>query len=108
MIKNDTTQEERVLIELQRREGGWVNGQYFLRDMYLSQYHRAIWNLQHKRERYHYEGEIEASKFKDEHGFKSYRLKKEEVKLTEDEKYSLLAQAFNNDQLPTAVQRKLL
>jgi hypothetical protein len=73
-IRSNTTQEMRVLEALQKADGGWINGQYFLRTMFLSQYHRAIWNLQKRRERYGYEGIIEASDFKDEYGFKSYRL----------------------------------
>lgn len=71
------TQERRVLAELQKAKGGWVNGQYFLRTMFLSQYHRAIFNLQNRRELYEYEGVIEASDFKDDYGFKSYRLRQE-------------------------------
>lgn len=73
-IKTNTTQEVRVLEALKGAAGQWVNGQYFLRTMFLSQYHRAIWNLQHRKARYGYEGNIEASEFKDEFGFKSYRL----------------------------------
>ncbi len=68
------TQEERVLEVLKAANGGWVNGQQFLRVLYLSQYHRAIWNLQNHKARYGYEGVIEASPFKDEFNFKSYRL----------------------------------
>lgn len=68
------TQEERVLEKLKQEDGRWVNGQHFLRQMYLSQYHRAIWNLQKKKERYGYAGEIQASPFTDDYGFKSYRL----------------------------------
>ena len=72
------TQEERVLEALKMAQGnsndGWVNGQHFLREMFLSQYHRAIWNLQNHKERYRYVGEIEASSFTDPFGFKSYRL----------------------------------
>lgn len=71
---NEKSQEERVLAALQRAGGAWMNGQYFLREMMLSQYHRAIHNLQKKRDRYRYEGVIEASTFTDQHGFKSYRL----------------------------------
>ena len=74
LIKTNTTQELKVLEVLEKAGGEWVNGQYFLREMFLSQYHRAIWNLQHRRERYGYEGMIEASDFKDNFGFKSYRL----------------------------------
>lgn len=69
------TQEERVLESLQRANGEWISGTYFLREMMLSQYHRAIFNLQNKREVYNYGGKIEASDFKDEFGFKSYRLR---------------------------------
>ena len=63
------TQERRVLKALLDADGGWVSGQYFLREMYLSQYHRAIFNLE-KRDGI----EIEHSGFTDEHGFKSYRI----------------------------------
>lgn len=63
------TQERRVLKALTDADGGWVSGQYFLREMYLSQYHRAIFNLE-KRDGI----EIEHSPFTDEHGFKSYRI----------------------------------
>lgn len=69
------TQELKVLEVLKNANGSWVNGQYFLRNLMLSQYHRAIWNLQNKRDRYEYIGIIEASDFVDEYGFKSYRLK---------------------------------
>jgi hypothetical protein len=69
------TQELRVLKVLQDARGAWINGgEVFRREMMLSQYHRAIHNLQNKRDRYHYEGTIEASDFTDEHRFKSYRL----------------------------------
>lgn len=68
------SQEERILEELKKANGDWVNGQYFLRTMFLSQYHRAIWNLQNRKARYGYEGTIEASSFTDDYGFKSYRL----------------------------------
>lgn len=71
------TQERRVLKALLDAEGGWVSGQYFLREMYLSQYHARIFSLQRDREKYGYEGFIEASPFKDQWGFKSYRLVKE-------------------------------
>jgi hypothetical protein len=45
-----------------------VSGTYFLRTLYLSQFHARIFELQEEGHR------IEASDFKDEHGFKSYRL----------------------------------
>lgn len=63
------SQEERIKDELEKAAGGWINGRFFLHTMMISQYHRAIHNLQkagHK---------IEASDFKDDYGFKSYRLK---------------------------------
>jgi hypothetical protein len=68
------TQEERILQKLIEANGNWVNGQHFLREMFLSQYHRAIWNLQNRRERYVYDGTIEPSPFLDGFGFRSYRL----------------------------------
>ena len=62
------TQCARVLQVLEDARGDWVNGQYFLRTMYLSQYHALIFELQRKGHK------IEASKEKDEHGFVSYRI----------------------------------
>lgn len=62
------TQSERVLKALQDAQGEWVSGTHFLRNLYLSQYHARIFELQRKGYR------IEASDFTDEHGFKSYRL----------------------------------
>ena len=63
------TQEKRILNVLLQANGAWVSGQYFLREMYLSQYHRAIFNLE-KRDGV----KIEHSSFTDEHGFRSYRI----------------------------------
>ncbi len=71
------TQAERVLLALQTANGNWVGGQYFLREMFLSQYHARLWELQHNKEKYSYEGIIEASPFTDEFGFRAYRLRVE-------------------------------
>jgi len=62
------TQKERVLKALEDAKGEWVNGQFFLRTLFLSQYHTRIHELQKKGHK------IEASPFTDEFGFKSYRL----------------------------------
>ena len=62
------TQSQKVLKTLEDAKGAWVNGQYFLRTLYLSQYHTRIHELQKKGHK------IEASDFTDEFGFKSYRL----------------------------------
>lgn len=67
LIKNPT-QKEKILKVLQEKEGEWVSGNVFLRQLYLSQFHARIWELQ--KEGY----KIEASTFKDEYGFVSYRL----------------------------------
>ena len=64
----EKTQCEKVLDALKARFGEWVSGQYFLRTLYLSQYHARIFELQRKGYK------IEASEFTDEHSFKSYRL----------------------------------
>jgi hypothetical protein len=40
------TQEERVLRALTEANGGWINGQYFLHEMRLSQYHAVIFRLE--------------------------------------------------------------
>lgn len=50
-------------------DGQWVNKQYFIRGMFLTQAGRAIHMLENK-----YGWEIEHSDFTDEHGFKSYRI----------------------------------
>lgn len=68
------TQAQRVLEALQRADGMWLSGQYFLKVMMLSQYHARIWDLQNNKEKYGYEGIIEASDFVDQWNFKSYRL----------------------------------
>ena len=68
MYKEKPTQEEKILKVLEEANGGWVSGQKFLHEMYLSQYHARIWGLQQKGHK------IEASSFVDEHGFKSYRI----------------------------------
>lgn len=71
------SQEGRVLAVLQEAKGDWVNKQIFIRDLYLTQAGRAIYNLEHDpRWQNEYLGyEIEHSDFTDEFGFKSYRLK---------------------------------
>lgn len=70
-----TSQELRVLAELQNANGAWISSDYFIREKYLTQIHRAIFNLENRREKYQYEGNIEHSDFVNEYGFKSYRLK---------------------------------
>ncbi len=62
------TQAERILKILQEKNGEWINGRYFNTTMMISQFHTRIHELQ---KRGH---QIEASKFTDEYGFKSYRL----------------------------------
>lgn len=66
------TQCEKVLDALSAHSGEWISGQYFLRNLYLSQYHARIFELQRKGYK------IEASDETDDYGFKSYRLLKEE------------------------------
>lgn len=69
------TQAELVLEVLKRANGQWVNGQYFLRTMMLSQYHARISELKsNKGGRFKYSGVIQGSSFRDEYGFMSYRL----------------------------------
>lgn len=70
--KPNKTQEARILDALtytKEHNNGWVNGQYFLRTMLISQYYRAIHNLEQRDK-----VSIEHSQFKDEFGFLSYRL----------------------------------
>jgi hypothetical protein len=68
------TQNECILKVLEDARGGWVNGRYFLQEMFLSQYHARISELRKKPDHYGYWGKIETSSFKDEYGFVSYRL----------------------------------
>lgn len=87
-MTTNMTQAERILEVLKFEKGEWVNGQYFLRTMMLSQYHARIKELQmNKKNRYQYEGVIEASPFFDRFGFKSYRLGK--VTLTEEQRQAV-------------------
>lgn len=67
LIKKQT-QCQKVLEVLSSANGEWVNGREFLHNLYLSQYHARIWELQ--KQGYN----IEASDDKDLLGFKSYRL----------------------------------
>ena len=62
------TQADRILDYLEAHRGEWVSGSYFLRNMYLSQYHARIFDLERQGIK------IEHSDFKDEYGFVSYRL----------------------------------
>jgi len=62
------TQCEKILKALEDAQGGWVNGRYFLHNLFLSQYHTRIWELQQKGYK------IQPSEATDEFGFKSYRL----------------------------------
>lgn len=52
-----------------RNRGEWVNGRYFLHELYLSQYHARIKDLEDI-----FGWKIEHSDFTDEYGFKSYRI----------------------------------
>jgi biotin operon repressor len=62
------TQADKILKALQDAKGDWVSGNFFLRTLYLSQFHARIFELQK------WGHTIEASTFTDDHGFKSYRL----------------------------------
>lgn len=62
------TQCQKVLDALEKAEGKWVSGTYFLRTLYLSQYHARLWELTRKGHK------IETSPFTDDNGFRSYRL----------------------------------
>ena len=63
------TQAAKVLRALIDAKGEWVSGTYFLRDLYLSQYHARIWDLENR-----FGWKIEHSEEDDEHGFRSYRI----------------------------------
>lgn len=78
-IPNET-QEGKVLKVLMDNEGQWVNGQHFCRTMMITQYHRAIHNLENNSKWINkYLGyKIEHSDFVDEFGFKSFRIIKKD------------------------------
>ena len=62
---------DRILAALRtaRLQGdGWINSQFFLREMLLSQYHARIFDLERRGI------VIEHSAKKDDFGFRSYRL----------------------------------
>jgi hypothetical protein len=63
------TQPWKVLRALLDAEERWVNGRYFLRELYLSQYHARIKELEDV-----FGWTIEHSDFVDFAGFKSYRI----------------------------------
>lgn len=67
-LKAKPTQCQKVLDALEKANGEWVSGTYFLRTLYLSQYHARIFELQQKGY------PIEASDFTDDYGYKSYKL----------------------------------
>ena len=56
--------------QAKKNNNGWVNGQYFLRTLMLSQYHARIWDLERQ-------GYVIERGSKDEFGFCSYRLQSE-------------------------------
>lgn len=72
LYPKENSQERKVLDALLNADGGWVNKQYFVRTMFLTQAGRAIWNLEN---RFHWK--IEHSDFVDEYKFKSYRIVQE-------------------------------
>lgn len=63
------TQYDKLLRALLEARGDWVNGQYFCRTLWLTQFHSVIFTLENR-----YGWKIEHSDFTDEHGFKSYRI----------------------------------
>ena len=77
LYPTEDSQEEKVLNVLLNAQGDWINKQYFVRTMFLTQAGRAIWNLENK---YHWK--IEHSPFKDDFGFKSYRILKDKQQLS--------------------------
>lgn len=66
-----TTQPGIVLNDLIQAGGNWVSGRVFLRERYISQFHRAIHDLENK---FGWKGRIEHSGAPDEYGFIQYRI----------------------------------
>lgn len=65
----EKTQAGKILKVLLDAKGEWINFQYFVRTLYMTQAHAIIWKLENQ---YHWK--IEHSEFSDEYGFKSYRI----------------------------------
>jgi len=63
------TQADRVFKALMKADGEWISGAYLLRDLYISQYHARICDLENR-----FGWIIEHSDGKDEFGFLSYRI----------------------------------
>ena len=62
------TQAAKVLKALLDAKGEWLNGRFFLRELYLSQYHARIWDLENR-----FGWTVEHGEA-DTEGFKSYRI----------------------------------
>lgn len=65
------TQTDRVLRTLLSADGQWVSGSYFLRELYISQFHARLYDLENK---FGWKGRIEHSEHPDEHGFVQFRI----------------------------------
>lgn len=63
------TQYYKILKALLDAQGDWVNGQYFCRTLWLTQYHAVIFKLENR-----FNWPIQHSEFTDEFGFVSYRI----------------------------------
>jgi hypothetical protein len=46
ILPKEGTQKRQIYDALMNANGDRVNGRYVLRELYLSQYHRAIWELE--------------------------------------------------------------
>lgn len=68
------TQARKILDMLLAANGAWVSKQRFIRELYLTQSGARIFELEQPVEQGGFGWPIEHSTFKDEHGFKSYRI----------------------------------
>lgn len=66
--KPNSTQQTKILEALEKSNGEWINGRFFNDTLHITQFHSRIHELQKKGY------PIEASTFKDDYGFKSYKL----------------------------------
>lgn len=95
------SQAQRILEVLIKANEDWVNGRYFCQTMMISQFHTRIKELQEEGHN------IEASDFRDEYNFKSYRLvipvSQDEVKELVDEniKYKTDQDIIDASDLPS-------
>lgn len=68
LFEKKLTQKDKILNELLKAKGKWINGRHFLQTMMISQFHSRIKEIE--KDGY----VVDHSTFTDDMGFKSYRI----------------------------------